>query len=241
MSNSDEAKNLDQEIRNSNAIIYYYRLETLRLNYFVVNENHRSLKDKLTTFNDPKFLLSAWDVNNRKSLELIQFDIIRRLLNYLSSAMSLKEYTRNLIQEWYKETEIHSDYLEKVKNTFEKVPVVGFVEDLRNYSLHYSLPITFPQFEARIGKNQEVDELKHNFLMDKDSLLKWNNWKPKSKPFLNTQPKEINVEEFIDLYHSIITDFHSWLFDKIRKKHKKELEWLSNKSKELNDIISKTF
>jgi len=232
MSN-DQIDQILSEIENSDAIVFESRLRTLRINYFVFEKNYQSLKQPVEMMKDPKVFLEVWDMKNPINLEIVQYDVVRRFLNYLSSAMSLKEYTRILIASWYKKTEFEKDYSNEIEKRFKGNDVVGFIEELRNFSLHYSLPISFPQFSVDMTSKA----LDHKFLIDKRSLLNWSGWKTKARPYLDAQGDVIDMEDLVDEYFDIVSSFHNWLYDEISKIHEDDLKWISDKRNRLRQYL----
>jgi len=231
--NNKQADQVLEQIKNSDAIIFESRLKTLTINYYVFDKNYESLKEPLKMMKDPKVFLKVWDQKNPTKLEIIQYDVVRRLLNYLSSAMSLKEYTRILIEFWYKDTSFEKDYKKEIETRFKGNAVVGFIEELRNYSLHYSLPISFPQFSIDLHSRA----IEHKFLISKKSLLNWSGWKTKARPYLDAQSDEIDMEKLIEKYYEIVSSFHHWLYDQILFIHKDDIEWISGMRKKLSQLL----
>ncbi len=230
---------LEEEIQNSQAIIYYGQLESIKLNYFVFKRNFEELRIPLDNMNDLKKGFPLWDVDKRGDLEKIQYEVIRRLFNFLFSSKALVDYTRNSIKEWYKGTDFKKEYDEEISKRFTNNYLVGFIEDLRNYSAHYSLPVSRPRFTIS-GINTKDFHYQHSFVMSKTILLRWKDWK-KGKKFLSNSPEEISIDEFTHDYFKLIDNFESWLYKRIFDLHKEDLEWLSVKNKQLNDLLDKIF
>lgn len=84
--NKSIESDLDDEIRNSQGIIYYDRLRAIRLNFYVFDKNFVELKILMEKMKDPKISLPLLDRNKRYELEIFQSEVIRRLLNYIFSA-----------------------------------------------------------------------------------------------------------------------------------------------------------
>jgi len=230
---------LEKEIQNSQAIIYYGRLESIKLNYFVFKRNFEELRIPLKNMNDLEKGFPLWDVDKRGDLENIQYEVIRRLFNFLFSSKALVDYTRNSIKKWYKGTEFKREYDKEILKRFTNNDLVGFIEDLRNYSAHYSLPVSRPRFTLS-GINTKDFHYQHSFVMSKTILLRWKGWE-KGKNYLNKSSEEISIDEFTHEYFKMIDDFESWLFKRIAELHKKDLEWFYEKSKQLNDLLDKIF
>lgn len=226
---------LDDEIRNSQAIIYYYRLEAINLNYYIFQKNFNDLKIPIENMKDPQKAIPIWDINKRKELEQVQYEVIRRLLNYIFSAKALVDYTRNLIDDWYANTDFMVEYNAEIKTRFVENELVGFIEDLRNYSAHYSLPITRPSFSITKDNSQNV-QFNHSFIMSKSVLLHWKNW-DKGKKYLDKSPEDIEIEKFSYEYFNLVDNFDRWLYGKLVKLHKVDLDWVIEKSRQLRSLL----
>ena len=170
-----EATVLDDEIRNSEAIKYYYRIKSLVLNYYVFFRNFVELDTLFNSFNSPMDIIKIWDENQREKLEQTDNEVVRRLLNYVLSAKALIDYTRNSIKTWYSGTDFERNYQKEIESRFVNNELAGFFEDLRIYSSHYSLLITFPQFTIS-NMNTENQVYEHKFLISKEILMDWKNW-----------------------------------------------------------------
>jgi len=235
----NQAEKIMNKIKSSKALIFETRLKTLTINFSVFDGNYKSLKKLMEMMKDPDVYMRVWDLDNPTNVELVQYDVVRRLLNYLSSAMSLKEHTRILINSLYQKTEFEAEYKIEIISIFKEKKVVGFIEELRNYSLHYSLPISIPKFSIQMDQDAETKVIEHYFYLDKKKLLEWSSWKAKAKPYLEEQIDEIDVETLIDEYYEIVSSFHNWLYEKIYSIHKNEIDWISkmrNKLRQLGDL-----
>ncbi|MDP3441377.1 MAG: hypothetical protein Q8T08_00815 [Ignavibacteria bacterium] len=237
--NMSKESEIDDEIRNSQGRIYYWRLKSLSLNYYVFNKNFEELKIPIENMKDPKNALLAWDIKKRDVLEIVQFEVIRRLLNYIFSAKALVDYTRNLISRWYSNTDFKNDYDKEIQKRFTGNEIAGFIEDLRNYSAHYSLPISRPGFSI-MGVNTHNVQIEHYYIMSKSVLLQWDGWTEKGKKFLNHSPEDINIEEFTYKYFTMVEDFEHWLIENLKNLHKTDLDWLYKKSKQLKTLLDES-
>jgi len=185
MTNQDELLALAQEVHKSNAIKYAGRIETLRTNLFVFNRNYQELKNLIEVGNNQEKMLKLWDLRNRRQLETVINEVLRLLHNFLASAKSLVDQTRVVIRTWYKETEFIKEYKTQVTSRFVNNPMTGFIEDLRNFNLHYSLPITHATFSIQIDKETGYNTTDFSFVLIKTGLLDWSGWE-KGKNFLIT-------------------------------------------------------
>ena len=237
MSKNDEYLKIINEIDNSNSSQIIGRLETLRINRYVFVKNYQELETILKRVNDPEFMLNLWDLRNREKLNLVINEITRLVHNFLTSAKSLVDLTRNIVNEWYKNTEFINEYQKQVNTRFRNNPQSGFIEELRNFSLHYSLPIVNATLSVNGINNGKVTEMKFSFVLIKRSLLFWSGWTQKGKPFLEKMDDETDISILLLDYFKEIMDFHQWIDSRIREIHSKEINWISKKQKELMDLM----
>jgi hypothetical protein len=223
MPNIDNPEELAKEVNNSDAAIISGRLITLGRNYYVFNRNYQDITNLFEWVKKPEQILRLWDPQNRNELDTIINEVIRLFHNYLASAKTLVDLTRNVIPEWYKDTDFQNEYTAQISSRFSSSPIVGFIEELRNYNLHYSLPIT----KATLVMEKNPDTIDFNFVILKRNLLNWKGWTTKGKLYLDLSDDDIDLNKLVESYYQLIFEFHSWLEKRIREIHSKELLWLS--------------
>ena len=238
MSKNKELYEISQTIINSNAYKISNQLETLKRNFFIFNRNHTELNKVLNLTKNEKKMLKLWDLKNRNQLGLVLNELARLLHNYLASAKTLISYTRVLIKHWYKNTEFLNEYNEEVKNRFDNNPLAKCIEKLRDYCLHYSLPITNANFKfTPIEGTHNVKSIDFSFSLVKESLLFWDGWKTKARDFLNNSDEDINIESFVNNYYEKVKEFHQWIVKRIIENNKGELEWLAETQRQMIDLM----
>ncbi len=227
MTNEDELLALAKEVHASNALRYAGRIETLRINFFVFDRNYQELKKLINVKDNPRKMHELWDLRNRHQLETVINEVLRLLHNYLASAKSLVDQTRVVIRSWYKETVFLKEYNNQVNSRFKNNLITKFIEDLRNFNLHYSLPITNATFSIQLDKDTGQNTLTHSFVLVKSGLLEWSGWTKEGKAFLGELDDEIDIGNLVDKYYKQILDFHSWLVNRLQEIHKEDLAWLA--------------
>jgi hypothetical protein len=238
MTKNDVLLELSQELYNSDANKIPIRLESLSLNFYIFSRNYQEIKNfyEYVLSDDQKLRLS--NLSNRNELHGAIYELARLLHNYLASASSLVDHTRVMISFWYKDTDFYHEYKSQVTSRFSKNPLTAFIEGLRNYSLHYSLPISTAVFLIKMVENDKGGSLECIFVLKKSILSDWDSWDLKGKTFLNAADEEINIYHLVENYYQLIFDFHSWLYKRLRKIHSKELLWVSKMRKRIFDAMS---
>ncbi len=238
MANQDELLALQQEVHHSNALKYQGHLITLGENFYVFNRNYQELNNFLGVVKKQETMLHLWDLKNRHQLEITINEILRLLHNFLASAKSLVEQTRVVIRIWYKGDDFLEEYKAQINTRFVNNSLIGFIEDLRNFNLHYSLPITNATLSIKIDQKTGNSITDFSFVLIKTSLIVWTGWTEKGKDFLSKAKEEIVISNLVDDYYKQIFDFHSWLISSLQEKHKKDLLWLAEMRKKIINTMS---
>lgn len=234
----DEVFKLQQEVRSSFAYVVRGRLETLQVNYFVFSRNYSELMKLLKSVQVPEKTLDLWSLKNRDKLNIVINEVVRLFHNYLASAKTLVDHTRVLIRAWYRESDFLHEYEGQVNSRFTTNSLSGFFEGLRNYSLHYTLPLANASMKVNFkqgGKNASID---FTFVLHKVDLLYWSQWPSKARPFLDAAEDEISINEIVEEYFLIVERFHIWLYERLIQIHSKDLEWLEEMNVRILSLLS---
>jgi hypothetical protein len=79
------------------------------------------------------------------------------------------------------------------------------VQKLRNYNLHYMLPLT----QAQLSLDPK-ERTPHQFLLSKERLLRWSEWGPTARRFLDEQPDTFPIMPVLKEYVDVMNTFHRW-------------------------------
>jgi hypothetical protein len=128
-----------------------------------------------------------------------------------------------------------AEYNAEVRSRFLNNPLSLFIEDLRNYILHYSLPITTATVKVTVdqatGNQSEIAAI----TLNKSALLQWKKWS-KGKKFLDTADDEIAVLDITEQYHHQVTEFHQWMHKAFDTFHATEFAWLKEMELRINEL-----
>lgn len=214
------------------------RIKSLDASLYVFQRNFEELKRLLLKHSDVKEAIRLRGVGKKPEMRASLYEITRLLHNFVTSAKSLIEHTRVIYREIYKRGEEFPEYQVEVDRRFANNPLAQFVEDLRDYCLHYELPTISsvlhfsrlpptPIFESRI-------ELKV------EELTKYSKWSPLAKEYLSSQNKPVNLLNVTDEYHALVKDFHNWFQLRQREIHSQEFVKVASIQRELKDLEKKT-
>lgn len=160
---------------------------------------------------------------NRSAWELAMAEAIRLLQNFVASVSALVEHSRRLYRRMYQSSGAFPEYPEEVKKRFAKDEVVQFVQELRNYCLHYRTP--------SIGTTMTLVDLQNEKFEKRVTLTKADlqdfNWSATAKRFLNRSPESIDLRETLAAYHTAIKNFYNWFSERIRILHASDYQTVS--------------
>jgi hypothetical protein len=104
-----------------------------------------------------------------------------------------------------------------VKKTFTE-PEVAFVQDLRDYTVHYALPPVVANFSWRRG-----EEARSEIFLDRDALVAWDGWSASGRGFLKAENDAIDLRAVVDSYSSVVTAFYEWFLAAVKEHHASDM------------------
>ena len=232
--NAEES--LTNEIRGSEAYQIYRRIMYLREVFNIFSDNYDEMKKMLEELKKKEIYIKLIPLDRRREMQHVLRHIIRRLLNFVASAMMLVDHTRATISDYYQGTEFEEKYNSRKDTTFVDNPLHSFIQGLRNYSLHYQLPLANARFEAYREKLDQPFSERLSFVLIRDQLLTWQGWNSRTREYLNSVDKEIDISGLIDSYFQLVYSFHDWMHSELQIYHSNELKWLNEKINELKDL-----
>lgn len=214
------------------------RIKTLDASLYVFQRNFEELNSLLIKHSDVKEAIRLRGVGKKPEMRAFLYEIARLLHNFVTSVKSLIEHTRVIYREIYKRGEEFPEYQVEVDRRFANNPLTKFVEDLRNYCLHYELPAISsmlhfsrlpptPVFESRI-------ELKI------EELNKYSKWSHLAKEYLSSQNKPINLLNVTNAYYALVKDFYNWFQLRQKEIHSQEFAKVASIQRELEGLAKKT-
>jgi elongation factor P hydroxylase len=220
------------KVESSEAYKIYKRSLDLDQNLFVFERNYQDLKRAIEKCSQSEQIDLLLD---RHQSEIILHHMCRFVHNFLASAMTLVEHTRIIIRENYVGTSFSTEYQGEIDKRFVNNPLHQFIQDFRNYALHYSLPITGFRISVKTDQVTGDQEERVVFFISKDTLLLWSGWKD-GKVYLEELNDEIPIENLIDDYFRLVFDFHSWLHKRLQELHKNDFDWLLRMQERINEL-----
>jgi hypothetical protein len=207
---------------------------TFILNIFVMNKIE--LQNELSLVANLAIGMKLMGDEHREAGHQVHREINRRFHNFLAAAKTLIDHTRVFMERHYKGTELHIQYEERIKQDFAKSELCRFIQDLRNYTLHYELPISTMSLEF-----SRDEGFRSGVYILTEELQQWSGWSSLSRAFLKSQEKEISPSQIVHEYSAKIESFNQWLDIALESHHAQdlaELRALQDEFKRINDALS---
>lgn len=203
----------------------YRNLKALQSSFQVFETNFHELIGCLEPLTDARESLSVYNQQKMENVDALIAKTKRLLHNFLASAKSLVDHTRVIVNRLYERHQFLGEYQSKVKQDLAQKPVQKFVQHLRNYTQHYTLPILALQINFS-------DDLNFNVKMDVNLLKKWDGW-GSSKSYLETVGDDFCIVALASEYYALIYDFYDWLINRQQELHQTDFENLRKMEEEL--------
>lgn len=203
----------------------YLKISDVNLMGHIHLGNFNKLQAGLGEFNNIGAVLNA--INDRDDFRKKHLNISTLFFNYLLSAISLRDSTRNLIKIKninLKAVELKSD--EIIQDTFIKNPTIKLIEELRNIITHQSM--LSPSISSYINKKDGFSI--SGFAYDTKILIENNRLAKRTKDYLNEQQqKYLFLLPVIEEYQSITLKYQHWLLDSVLNIHQETFKeyWVS--------------
>ncbi len=209
---------LFDQLQASSEMEIYRNLQSLCASYLVFHKNYDELVSHLEHLNDPRQTLFKYSNEHKDNFNFLIEESSRLFHNFLASAKSLVDHTRVLIKRLYSNKEFQKEYDEKLAADITNTPVQKFVQKLRNYAQHYTLPI--PSLKMEFG-----EDIKMSLSLDVEILKQWNGWDPISRSYLENLGDSLCLISLSKEYFVLVEAFYQWLTERQAQIHESDLEY----------------
>lgn len=135
--------------------------------------------------------------------------VMRGLHNYVASAMTLVEHTRRVMRD--RSGPIVEEF-ERRKHQVVANPEVPFVQGLRNYVLHHSLP--FVGHEVRLQPQPNVIATSEIQLSARE-LAHWEGWSATTRAFIESHGEALTLRPIIRRHSELVIELNLGLYEQL--------------------------
>ncbi|SKB11420.1 conserved hypothetical protein [Planktothrix sp. PCC 11201] len=193
----------------------YRNLQALSASYRVFAVNYNELIKYLEHLKNPRESLSLYNnIDKQKEVNLLIDETSRLFHNFLASAKTLVDHTRVIVKRLYSNQEFIKEYQAKIDQDIANNDVQKFVQYLRNYTQHYTLPIPALQIEF-------AEDIEMSMRLDVNILKQWGEWKS-SRSYLETLGDNLSLIYLSNEYFILIQNFYQWLTERQEQLHKSD-------------------
>jgi disulfide oxidoreductase YuzD len=224
MDKTEFGKRLDQ-LQASPEMEISRNLQALSASYRVFKKNYDELVSHLEHLKNPRESLFMYSYQQRENLNRLIDETSRLFHNFLASAKSLVDHTRNIVKRLYSNQEFIKEYEAKIAGDIANNSVQQFVQRLRNYTLHYILPIPALQIEF-------AEDIKMSVRLDVEILKQWDKW-GSSRSYLEQLEDSLCLISLSNEYFFLIQNFYQWLTERQTQLHQSDFENLRKMNDEL--------
>lgn len=221
---------LMQELWQMPEYILYQSVQGLDLSIYTFHKNYVALNTILTFLSSDERADLFFVRRNRDKLSAVGREVVCHIHNYVASALSLIDHTRNLYNKLYAPGQQFPEYQTRVRAEFAQDPLAQFVVSLRQYCQHYKAPeitveTTYPNgFNARPVRR---------ILLALSDLQTFDGWRPKAREYLQTITKAVDIHEVATAYRDKVMAFYQWVQTRQDEIHASEFQRFRAKEKEL--------
>ena len=222
----ENRQDIAKQIVESDAYRIQTRIAFLYSTFRIFDANFLELRHLLEMFRDAEPEYPIWNIDRRYEIDAVGQETMRLLHNLLASAKTLVDLVRVLMSKYYEGTPFHKQYKNEIDTRFANDPLTQFVHGLRNYMLHYGLPVTTAKMEINASNSEGGLSITSRFVLNIEGLTDWDGWNGPATDYIAVQSSDLDILVFSEEYHTKIRSFHAWIQRQIGALHADEFEWL---------------
>jgi len=206
----------------------YQDLQGIDISISTFHSNYIIVDNFLTSLTSDERTSRIFLVRNRDKLLEAGRHVVFCLHNYVASAQSLVDHSRNLYEGKLNKTiQPFPAYKERVKKEFADDSLARFVICLRQYCQHYKAPsisviTTFPEGHPT-----------RKIQLPLSSLLTFDRWNSEAKAFLSTIEGGVDIHQVATIYHDRVLAFHQWMQQQHERIYEEDFRRFREKEREL--------
>jgi hypothetical protein len=161
--------------------------------------------------------------------ETYRWELARRLHNFVAGAFTLVDHARRLYGDGTEYDTRFADYKTEVANRFVKDPLHRFLQQFRQYCLHYKVP----PITTQLHMNMTDETATYGICLDRAKLYEWKNkWCPKAESYLAAAGERIDLVQAINQYVQKVHDFYTWVYERLKEIHRTDIDAVQRKQQE---------
>ena len=207
----------------------FSELKTLQLSLKIFLGAVDDLLTSINRFKSQSVRPQFWHMINRPFADELEISVQRGILSSTMCAMALVDHCL----EFNKKYAIDG-YESEIRRCFSNNELHGFVHSLRRYITH----IRFTKANWVIKHSREGRSV--FFLLDNETLSRFNDWSSIAKSYISRHSEGINVEELFEEYSKDVKKFHSWLFVAVFDKYGQDLAEYLNYMRQIKGFSSES-
>ena len=189
---------------------------TLMQSLYTYFGDQEDLVEVLRHLEKPEVLLPAWA--DGMAPEDWQSEAARLTHNWLAAAGSLVSHARRVTRGTSMVSEaVLGEYLTRTQAEFTCDPLHQFVQKLRNFALHYDVPLTQMAMGGSLDNGVPGPDWRQGVSLDLKTLREWDGWNKGAKAFLASHGDNVFLVDLVDQYGAKVQSFYSWLLQRDRE------------------------
>jgi extradiol dioxygenase family protein len=160
--------------------------------------------------------------------------VTQRLHNYLASAQSLVEHVRRLMRD--RKGPIVKAFKERKSKVLENGEM-PFMHDLRNYTMHRTLPF-FAHMLSMTNVNTPEQKMVSEVQLSVPQLLEWDGWRASAKTFIEAQGDAVAVRPVVRKHGELVFGLNMWLHNQLAKANDAALDEVNELIVDANTILT---
>jgi hypothetical protein len=185
-----------------------------------------------------KQIIELWDARHRERITAVLNETCRLLHNFLASAKMLVDHTRIHARGLYGDHAFMSEYDERVAE-LAKQPLCRFVQQLRDYNLHYRFPIV--QCTMHVENPNAGGIPTNRIIVDLPAVRHWDNWSPEALTYIDSADENPSVADVAEGYMEHILRFYLWMWNREREIWAKELNEVEDRAGKIEALNRQAF
>lgn len=175
--------------------------------------NWRDLVALLETASKDETLAFELIQNVRPSTVRDRFQAVtaRCLHNYLASSMTLVDHVRRTMAG---RTGQLADEFKSRKEALLQNPEIPFMQDLRNFTLHRTLPFLAHRL-SMTNVNTPEQTFESEVELSVAQLLEWDEWSTASRRFLENSGETVALRPVVQRHGQLVLDLNAWVHTKL--------------------------